>query len=73
MDLAAIVAAALLTVVAIFQIALALGAPLGDAAWGGRHQGVLPRGLRVASALAGIVIYPLIIVYALASAGLITA
>lgn len=73
MDLAAIVAAALLTVVAIFQIALALGAPLGDAAWGGRHQGVLPGGLRIVSALAGIVIYPLIIVYVLASAGLIAA
>jgi hypothetical protein len=73
MDLAAIVAAALLTMIAIFQIALALGAPLGEAAWGGRHQGVLPTGLRVASALAGIVIYPLIIVYVLVSAGLITA
>ena len=67
------VAAALLTVVAIFQIALALGAPLGAAAWGGRHQGPLPGRLRVASALAGIVIYPLIIVYVLASAGLIAA
>ena len=52
----------LLSIVDIFQIALALGAPLGRAAWGGRHEGVLPRRLRIASGVAGVVVYPLIIV-----------
>lgn len=36
---------------AAFQVALALGAPLGRAAWGGVHTH-LPMGLRVASAFA---------------------
>lgn len=36
-----------------FQIALAAGAPWGSAAWGGGHPGVLPTGLRLASAGAG--------------------
>jgi hypothetical protein len=35
-----------------FQIALPLGAPLAEAAWGGGHQGQRPTGLRVASAAA---------------------
>jgi hypothetical protein len=35
----------------VFQSAIALGAPVGKAAWGGRNPGVLPRNLRVASAL----------------------
>ena len=34
---------------AVFQVALALGAPWGRAAWGGAHVR-LPRGLRIASA-----------------------
>lgn len=36
--------------VAGFQVALALGAPWGQAAWGGTHPGRLPRRLRIASA-----------------------
>jgi hypothetical protein len=56
------VAVSLLSIVAVFQIALALGAPFGAAAWGGQHDGVLPRRLRIASAVAGLVVYPLIIV-----------
>lgn len=73
MNLAAIVAAVLLGVVAVFQVALALGAPQGHAAWGGRHKGVLPNSLRMASGVAGVVIYPLIGLFVLASAGLIQA
>jgi hypothetical protein len=73
MRLAAIVAVVLLAVVGVFQIALALGAPLGFAAWGGRYGGVLPAGLRIASGMAGVVIYPLISLFVLASAGLIKA
>ena len=41
-----------LLVIAAFQVALALGAPLGRAAWGGRHTGTLPARLRVASGVA---------------------
>jgi hypothetical protein len=37
--------------IAVFQLALALGAPLGRAAWGGTHT-QLPMGLRIASAVA---------------------
>lgn len=37
--------------ITIFQAALALGAPLGRAAWGGTRTH-LPRGLRIASAVA---------------------
>ena len=37
--------------IALFQVALALGAPLGRAAWGGRQE-VLPPSLRIASAVA---------------------
>jgi hypothetical protein len=51
---AAIIAASLLTAVALFQTALALGAPFGDAVLGGRaptDQGVLPTGYRIAAAL----------------------
>lgn len=52
--IAAIVAAALLTAVAGFQIALALGAPFGDAVLGGRaltDDGALTTGYRAAAAL----------------------
>ena len=40
----------LFAVLGAFQAALALGAPLGHMAWGGRHSGPLPSRLRVASA-----------------------
>lgn len=62
MKFAAIAAVTLLSIVDIFQIALALGAPLGKAAWGGRHEGILPMRLRIASGVAGLVVYPVIIV-----------
>ena len=71
--IAALVAVGLLAVIVVFQIALALGAPLGAAAWGGRNPGVLPMRLRIASGVAALVIYPLIILAVLASAGLIEA
>lgn len=41
--------------VAGFQVALALGAPWGRAAWGGANEGRLPRNLRIASAVAAVV------------------
>ncbi len=51
-----------LTLLAVFQIALALGAPLGRFAWGGQHR-VLPARLRIGS-LVSVVIYALIAVLA---------
>jgi hypothetical protein len=48
-------AAAGLIGIALFQLALASGAPLGRAAWGGTHAGTLPRNLRIASAVAVLV------------------
>ena len=49
---------AVLTVLAVFQLALVLGAPLGRFAWGGQHR-VLPARLRVGSAVS-ILIYAVI-------------
>jgi hypothetical protein len=48
----ATIGAALLTITAGFQLALAMGAPWGRAAWGGTHSGVLPNGLRIGSGIA---------------------
>lgn len=47
-----------LALLAVFQIALAAGAPLGRFAWGGQHR-VLPLRLRVGSAVS-VLIYVLI-------------
>ena len=71
MFLAAILAVALIAVIVVFQLALALGAPWGAAAWGGQHPGVLPMRLRIASGVAAVMIYPLVIAVVLASAGII--
>ena len=73
MEVAAIVAVVLLAVVAVFQVALSLGAPLGKAAWGGQHEGVLPDRLRISSGLAGVLVYPLVILLVLVSSDLIAA
>ncbi len=71
MTVAAFIAVALLAVIVVFQIALALGAPLGDMAWGGRNPGVLPTRLRIASGVVALVIYPLIAWTVLGAAGVI--
>ncbi|MEA2001392.1 MAG: hypothetical protein U9N84_05840, partial [Actinomycetota bacterium] len=67
-ETAAIIAAALMGVVAVFQIALTLGAPARYAAWGGWHEGTLPTRLRVASGFAGFLVYPALMVFVLATA-----
>lgn len=67
-QLSALLACAVLTGLAIFQAALAAGAPLGRMAWGGGHT-VLPNKLRAASA-ASIVLYVLFAYTALAKADL---
>ncbi len=51
-----------LALLAVFQIALALGAPLGRFAWGGQYR-VVPSRLRIGS-LISVVIYALIAVLA---------
>lgn len=55
-----------LVLLSVFQLALALGAPIGHFAWGGQHR-VLPTKLRLGS-LAGIGIYALIAVITLDAA-----
>ena len=71
MPTVALVAVALIGALVAFQVALALGAPLGAAAWGGQRPGVLPGGLRIASAIVGLLVYPLLAAVILAAAGLI--
>jgi len=51
--LASILAAFVLSVIAVFQILLALALPFGRAAWGGIHR-VLPLHLRFASAVSAV-------------------
>jgi hypothetical protein len=46
--------AAALATVGAFQVALAVGAPWGRAAYGGTHRGTLPRHLRAASGVAAL-------------------
>lgn len=47
-------ASVLLGGITAFQVALAAGAPWGRLAWGGRHEGSLPRELRVSSGVAAV-------------------
>jgi hypothetical protein len=60
---AAIALTVILAVLAVFQLALALGAPMGRFAWGGQHR-VLPAKLRIGS-LVSILIYAVIALLAL--------
>lgn len=60
---AAIALTVILAALAVFQLALALGAPLGRFAWGGTHR-VLPTRLRIGS-LVSILVYAVIAVLAL--------
>lgn len=71
MEVAAWIAVGLIAVVAVFQLALALGAPAGAAAWGGNYSGVLPTRLRVASGFVAIFFYPVLSLFILDSAGVI--
>ncbi len=71
MRVAGIVGVVLLATVEVFQIALALGAPLGKASWGGQHAGVLPVRLRIASGVAAIIVYPLMALLILGASSLV--
>lgn len=67
-QIAALAACTVLAGLAVFQVALIGGAPLGRLAWGGQHD-VLPARLRIGSALS-IVLYALFGYAALAQASL---
>lgn len=66
---AAIIFTVIMAGLAVFQLALALGAPLGHFAWGGQHK-VLPRGLRIGS-LFSIVLYGLFSAIVMMRSGLL--
>jgi hypothetical protein len=66
----ALLFAAVIAVLVLFQLALALGAPLGRFAWGGGNRDVLPRRLRIASAVS-ILIYALLVLPAFDLAGIL--
>jgi len=65
---AATAAVVLLAALALFQMALILGAPIGHFAWGGQHR-VLPARFRVGSAVS-IALYALFALILLERAGL---
>lgn len=65
----AVLAAVILAGLAVFQAALAFGAPIGNYAWGGAHK-VLPGRLRVSSAVS-IVLYTIFALVILAKAGIV--
>ncbi|WP_430645128.1 hypothetical protein [Agromyces sp. GXS1127] len=67
--LPAILLTVILAALAVFQLALALGAPIGRFAWGGQHR-VLPTRLRIGS-LVSIVIYAGIVLLAFDRVGAI--
>jgi hypothetical protein len=71
METAAVVAAVGITLITVFQISLALGAPAGAAAWGGKYPGVLPTRLRVASGLVGVIFYPVVFFFVLDAGGVV--
>lgn len=68
-DIAAALACLILISLAIFQLLLALGFPLGKFAWGGAHK-ALPSKLRAASLLS-IVLYTVFAVFILEKADII--
>ncbi len=68
---AVIAACSILGLLALFQVALAAGAPLGEFAWGGQSK-VLPARLRIGS-IVSIVIYALIAVILLERVGVVRA
>ena len=66
---AAVLACLVLGALAVFQVSLVLGAPLGRFAWGGQHR-VLPTPLRAGSVVS-IVIYGVLATVVLARADLV--
>lgn len=69
-DLAAIVSCIVLLGLAVFQLALIFGAPIGKYAWGGSHK-ILPTNLRIGSAIS-ILLYGIFAAIVLSKAEIIT-
>ncbi|MBI5157257.1 MAG: hypothetical protein HZA58_04500 [Acidimicrobiia bacterium] len=69
MEPAAVLAACLMGLLVAFQLALALGAPWGAAAYGGGYPDVLPLGLRINSLVFGLILYPAAMLYVLDAGG----
>ena len=69
--IALVVALALLTALAVLQILAASGLPYGRFVWGGQHR-VLPRGLRVGSAVS-VLVYAGLAALLLSRAGVLPA
>lgn len=69
--IALLVVLALLAALAVLQLLVAAGLPLGRFAWGGTHR-VLPRGLRVGSALS-VLVYAGLAALLLSRAGVLPA
>ena len=68
MIIAAYIALVVLTLLAVFQIALIFGAPIGRFAWGGQHR-VLPLNLRLGSLLS-LVLYDTFGLFLMSKAGI---
>lgn len=66
---AAVLATILLTALAVLQVLVACGLPLGRFVWGGQHR-VLPRRLRIASA-ASVVLYAAFALLLLSRSGIL--
>ncbi len=69
-EVAAIVFCVLTSVVVIFQLTLAAGAPWGQLAMGGKYRGRFPRQLRIAAVIQAFVLFGLGVIV-LTRAGLI--
>jgi len=69
-EIAAIISCLVLAGLAVFQLALVFGAPIGKYAWGGTHM-VLPVNLRIGSIIS-IVLYGIFAVIILNKAEIIT-
>lgn len=67
----AIIAVALASLTALFQLALALGAPWAEMSWGGRFTGVLPNKYRIASGVVALLFFPIVIYGLLGAGGLV--
>lgn len=67
-EISAYIACVILAALALFQLALILGAPIGKFAWGGAHT-VLPIKLRVGS-FVSIILYGIFAIFILGKAGL---
>lgn len=67
MIIATLLAVFILSLLSLFQLSLALGAPMGKFAWGGKYK-VLPRNLRIGSIYLSLFIWELRYAYSVSRA-----